>query len=83
MSGVLSVLRDAVSVRRPGGSVSGSGAVAVDGVESVSEVLLKAVRAGRRDEVAGLLDGMTDPERRLCLPALKELRKEIGVWKAA
>ncbi|WP_314413870.1 DUF7824 domain-containing protein [Streptomyces kroppenstedtii] len=85
MSGVLSVLRDAVSVRRPGGSVSGSGAVAVDGVESVSEVLLKAVRAGRRGEVAGLLDGMTDPERRLCLPALKELRKELRTapWNSA
>ncbi|BCL32243.1 hypothetical protein GCM10017557_71020 [Streptomyces aurantiacus] len=69
-------------------SVSGSGAVAVavavsDAV-SVSDALLKAVRAGRTSEVVSLLDGMTDAERRLCLPVLKELRKELRVapWDA-
>ncbi|MFF4349932.1 DUF6493 family protein [Streptomyces sp. NPDC001530] len=41
------------------------------------EALLKAVRAGQTVEAAGLLDGMTDSERRACLPALKELRKEL------
>ncbi|MEU9183696.1 DUF6493 family protein [Streptomyces sp. NPDC048484] len=36
-------------------------------------------------EAAALLDGMTDPERRRCLPALKELRKELRIapWDAA
>ncbi|WP_326789092.1 DUF7824 domain-containing protein [Streptomyces sp. NBC_00151] len=49
------------------------------------EALLKAVRAGRTVEAAGLLDGMTDGERRACLPALKELRKELrsAPWNAA
>ncbi|MGW3914431.1 DUF7824 domain-containing protein [Streptomyces sp. NPDC005070] len=48
------------------------------------EALLKAVRAGRTVEAAGLLDGMTDAERRSCLPALKELRKELrsAPWNA-
>ncbi|MFF3615821.1 DUF6493 family protein [Streptomyces sp. NPDC002580] len=41
------------------------------------EELLRAVRAGRTVEVTGLLDGMTDGERRSCLPALRELRKEL------
>ncbi|MGQ4380885.1 DUF6493 family protein [Streptomyces sp. SAS_267] len=49
------------------------------------EALLKAVRAGRTVEAAGLLDGMTDGERRACLPALRELRKELrsSPWDAA
>ncbi|MET8095479.1 DUF6493 family protein [Streptomyces sp. NPDC005236] len=49
------------------------------------EALLTAVRAGRTVEAAGLLDGMTDAERRACLPALKELRKELrsAPWNAA
>ncbi|MFJ6833997.1 DUF6493 family protein [Streptomyces sp. NPDC091209] len=48
------------------------------------EALLTAVRAGRTVEAAGLLDGMTDGERRSCLPALKELRKELRTapWNA-
>jgi hypothetical protein len=48
------------------------------------EELLRAVRAGRTVEAAGLLDGMTDGERRACLPALKELRKELRAapWNA-
>jgi hypothetical protein len=48
------------------------------------EALLTAVRAGRAVEAAGLLDGMTDGERRACLPALKELRKELRTapWNA-
>ncbi|MFD9442541.1 DUF6493 family protein [Streptomyces sp. NPDC060006] len=58
---------------------------AVSDAVPVSEALLAAVRAGRTNEAAGLLDGMTDPQRRLCLPALKELRKELRVapWDAA
>ncbi|MFE1950311.1 DUF6493 family protein [Streptomyces sp. NPDC059524] len=44
--------------------------------------LLAAVRAGRVAEVADLLDGLSDAERRACLPGLKELRKELreGPW---
>ncbi|WP_338694100.1 DUF6493 family protein [Streptomyces sp. Q6] len=41
------------------------------------ETLLRWVRKGDLDEVADLLDGMTDVERRACLPALKEFRKEL------
>ncbi|MGW0966029.1 DUF7824 domain-containing protein [Streptomyces sp. NPDC002516] len=49
------------------------------------EALLRAVRAGRTVEATGLLDGMTDAERRAFLPALKELRKELrsAPWNAA
>ncbi|MFI6406233.1 DUF6493 family protein [Streptomyces sp. NPDC050548] len=39
--------------------------------------LMEAVRAGRTAEVVGLLDGMTDTERRAFLPELKDLRKEL------
>ncbi|MFD0312352.1 DUF6493 family protein [Streptomyces sp. NPDC127119] len=81
----MSVVRDAVPVNGPvGGAVSRNGVVAVNEVVPVSDALLKAVRAGRTGEAAGLLDGMTDPERRLCLPALKELRKELRTepWNA-
>ncbi|MDT7845215.1 DUF7824 domain-containing protein [Streptomyces justiciae] len=39
--------------------------------------LMEAVRAGRTGELPGLLDGMTDAERRAFLPELKELRKEL------
>ncbi|WP_432172282.1 DUF7824 domain-containing protein [Streptomyces sp. Tue6028] len=48
------------------------------------EALVTAVRAGQTIEVTGLLDGMTDAERRACLPALKELRKELrgAPWSA-
>ncbi|WP_328497766.1 DUF6493 family protein [Streptomyces sp. NBC_00414] len=94
MSGAVSV-RDAVAVAvnramPMRGAVSRDRAVSVSGVVSVgeavsvSDALLEAVRAGRTSEVVGLLDGMTDPERRLCLPALKELRKELRVarWDA-
>ncbi|WP_229916292.1 DUF7824 domain-containing protein [Streptomyces fructofermentans] len=51
----------------------------------LGDALLKAVRAGRTAEVVGLLDGMTDAERRACLPALKELRKELrpARWDSA
>ncbi|MEV7142688.1 DUF7824 domain-containing protein [Streptomyces tauricus] len=85
----------AVSGTAADGAVSRNGVVSVSGVgwvsgvvsvsgTSVSDALLKAVRAGRTGEAAGLLDGMTDPERRLCLPALKELRKELrgAPWDA-
>ncbi|MEV0739016.1 DUF6493 family protein [Streptomyces sp. NPDC050549] len=39
--------------------------------------LMEAVRAGRTAEVVGLLDGLTDAERRAFLPELKALRKEL------
>ncbi|WP_328846793.1 DUF7824 domain-containing protein [Streptomyces sp. NBC_00258] len=57
----------------------------MSGAVSASAALLKAVRAGRMGEAAGLLDGMTDTERRACLPALKDLRKELRAapWDAA
>ncbi|CCK31693.1 secreted protein [Streptomyces davaonensis JCM 4913] len=39
--------------------------------------LMDAVRAGRIAQVVSLLDGMTDSERRLVVPELKALRKEL------
>ncbi|MFJ4468671.1 DUF6493 family protein [Streptomyces sp. NPDC089424] len=47
--------------------------------------LVELVRAGRTAEVVGLLDGLTDAERRACLPELKELRKELRAapWEPA
>ncbi|MFH9982355.1 DUF6493 family protein [Streptomyces sp. NPDC017179] len=39
--------------------------------------LMEAVRAGRTAEVIGLLNAMTDTERRTFFPELKELRKEL------
>ncbi|MET7482860.1 DUF6493 family protein [Streptomyces sp. NPDC005538] len=39
--------------------------------------LMDAVRAGRTAEAVGLLDGLTDTERRAFVPELKELRKEL------
>ncbi|MEV7889143.1 DUF6493 family protein, partial [Streptomyces sp. NPDC088357] len=47
--------------------------------------LIDAVRGGRTAEVLGLLDGMTDAERRAVFPELKELRKELRAdrWGAA
>ncbi|MFG2783736.1 DUF6493 family protein [Streptomyces prunicolor] len=47
--------------------------------------LLEAVRAGRTAEAVGLLDGLTDTERRAFLPELKELRKELrkAPWEEA
>lgn len=47
--------------------------------------LVDAVRGGRTAEVVGLLDGMTDGERRASLPELKALRKELraDLWDAA
>ena len=47
-------------------------------------VLMDAVRAGRTPEVIGLLDEMTDGERRSALPELKALRKELRAspWEA-
>ncbi|MEW2168113.1 DUF6493 family protein [Streptomyces sp. NPDC007084] len=49
-----------------------------------AEALLKAVRAGSTARTVVLLDGMPDDERRACLPALKELRKELRAapWHA-
>ncbi|MFE9836931.1 DUF6493 family protein [Streptomyces sp. NPDC005551] len=46
--------------------------------------LMEAVRAGRTAEVVSLLDGMTDAERRACLPGLRQLRKDLGAapWNA-
>ncbi|WP_261717768.1 DUF6493 family protein [Streptomyces sp. FZ201] len=39
--------------------------------------LTDAVRAGRITDVANLLDGMTDGERRAFVPELKDLRKDL------
>ncbi|MEU3251037.1 DUF6493 family protein [Streptomyces sp. NPDC006997] len=39
--------------------------------------LLELVRAGRTAEAVGLLDGLTDAERRSCVTGLRELRKEL------
>ncbi|MBV7696524.1 DUF6493 family protein [Streptomyces sp. TRM70350] len=46
--------------------------------------LMELVRAGRTADVVGLLDGMTDAERRSCVPELKALRKELRAapWEA-
>ncbi|MFE0256490.1 DUF6493 family protein [Streptomyces sp. NPDC059010] len=46
--------------------------------------LMDAVRAGRTAEVVSLLDGMTDPERRVLFPELRALRKELRAdqWTA-
>ncbi|MBO1332533.1 DUF6493 family protein [Streptomyces sp. VRA16 Mangrove soil] len=41
--------------------------------------LVQWVRKGDPDQVAQLLGGMTDAERRACVPALKDLRKELRV----
>ncbi|MEU6575725.1 DUF6493 family protein [Streptomyces sp. NPDC046805] len=39
--------------------------------------LMKAVRTGRTEEALRLLQGMTDAERRVCLPELQVVRKEL------
>ncbi|MEU1460858.1 DUF6493 family protein [Streptomyces sp. NPDC005727] len=39
--------------------------------------LMEAVRAGRTAETLRVVRGMTDAERRACLPGLKALRKEL------
>ncbi|MGW1214275.1 DUF7824 domain-containing protein [Streptomyces sp. NPDC002499] len=46
--------------------------------------LMEAVRAGRTAEVVGLLDELTDAERRSLFPELKALRKELRAdpWAA-
>ncbi|ALV37124.1 DUF6493 family protein [Streptomyces sp. CdTB01] len=47
--------------------------------------LVEAVRAGRTAEVIGLLDELTDSERRAAFPELQALRKELRAapWDAA
>lgn len=42
-----------------------------------SESLVRAVRAGDLSDLVALVDGMTDAERRACMPELKRLRKEL------
>ena len=42
-----------------------------------SESLIRAVRAGNLSDLVALVDGMTDAERRACVPELKQLRKEL------
>jgi hypothetical protein len=39
--------------------------------------LVNAVRAGNTGDVVTLADGMTDTERRACMPELRELRKKL------
>lgn len=41
------------------------------------EAVMTAVRRGRPEQLADVLDAMTDTERRACLPALKDLRKDL------
>ncbi|MEV6386340.1 DUF6493 family protein [Streptomyces sp. NPDC051773] len=49
-----------------------------------AESLIGAVRAGKLNEVVALVDGMTDAERRACVPELKKLRKELRAepWRS-
>ncbi|MEU1509436.1 DUF6493 family protein [Kitasatospora sp. NPDC005748] len=48
------------------------------------EELLRAVREGRTPQVPALVAALGPAERRACLPALKELRKELrGEWSNA
>ncbi|MFE7835348.1 DUF6493 family protein [Streptomyces sp. NPDC057474] len=42
-----------------------------------SESLIQAVRSGNMSDLIALVDGMTDAERRACMPELKQLRKEL------
>ncbi|MGW1667924.1 DUF7824 domain-containing protein [Streptomyces sp. NPDC002324] len=42
-----------------------------------SAALIGAVRAGATSEVIALVDGMTDTERRACMPELKRLRGQL------
>ncbi|MFD9116198.1 DUF7824 domain-containing protein [Streptomyces bottropensis] len=42
-----------------------------------STALIGAVRAGAMSEVIALVDGMTDAERRACVPELKRLRGQL------
>ncbi|MGW0711136.1 DUF6493 family protein [Streptomyces sp. NPDC002643] len=42
-----------------------------------AETLIAAVRAGNVSDVVALVDGMTDAERRACMPGLKDLRKRL------
>ncbi|MEU1556810.1 DUF6493 family protein [Streptomyces scabiei] len=42
-----------------------------------SQSLITAVRAGAMSDVIALVDGMTDAERRACMPELRRLRGEL------
>ncbi|MET9432195.1 DUF6493 family protein [Streptomyces sp. NPDC003036] len=47
---------------------------------SAAQELLKAVRAGRRDDVPALVKGLDPAGRKAALAELKELRKELRGW---
>nr|WP_308010717.1 DUF6493 family protein [Streptomyces sp. AC495_CC817] len=49
-----------------------------------TQTLLRAVRAGKVSDVVALVDGMTDTERRACVPELKQLRRELRAepWRS-
>ncbi|MEI5526946.1 DUF6493 family protein [Streptomyces brasiliscabiei] len=42
-----------------------------------TESLIRAVRSGNLSDLVALVDGMTDTERRACVPELKQVRKEL------
>ncbi|WP_328507645.1 DUF7824 domain-containing protein [Streptomyces sp. NBC_00391] len=42
-----------------------------------SQALISAVRSGNLSDLVALVDGMTDGERRACMPELRQLRKEL------
>ncbi|WP_319054476.1 DUF7824 domain-containing protein [Streptomyces europaeiscabiei] len=42
-----------------------------------AESLIRAVRSGNLSDLVALVDGMTDAERRACMPELRQLRKEL------
>jgi hypothetical protein len=42
-----------------------------------SDALISAVRSGKLSVLVALVDGMTDGERRACMPELRQLRKEL------
>ncbi|MFF6780700.1 DUF6493 family protein [Streptomyces sp. NPDC012510] len=42
-----------------------------------AEALITAVRSGNLRDLVALVDGMTDAERRACMPALTQVRKEL------
>ncbi|MFF7388230.1 DUF6493 family protein [Streptomyces scabiei] len=49
-----------------------------------TQTLIRAVRAGKVSDVVALVDGMTDTERRACVPELKQLRRELRAepWRS-
>ncbi|MEV6329840.1 DUF6493 family protein [Streptomyces sp. NPDC051909] len=57
-----------------------TGTMAMTAVETATEKLLAAVRAGRHSEVPALLEPLDAAARKKVLPRLKELRTEVRSW---